>query len=98
MRRKKKPKRIQLEEMANRLDHEIRERSQAQELSARKNELLEGVREVLTDTLISSSTSHVARSSLVVAEKLTQSRFGLVGTINPEGIVQGSIHEPHRLE
>ena len=82
-----KAKRIQLEEMAERLDHEIRERAQAQISSARKNELLEGVREVLTDTLTSSSTDHVARSSLMVAEKLTlHSPFGFIGAVNPEGL------------
>ena len=73
-------KRIHQEEMTEKLDKEIRERTRAQMSSARKNELLEGVREVLTDALNSTAVSHAAASGLAVAQKLTNCRFGVIGT------------------
>ena len=79
-----KTKRVQLEKMTAKLDHEIRERTQAQVSSLRKNELLEGVREVLTDALDSTSIAQVAMSSLMVAQKMTRSRFGFLGTCDQE--------------
>ena len=83
-----KAKRLQLEKMTEKLDHEIRERTQAQITSQRKNELLEGVREVLTDALDSTTIAQVAMSSLMVVQKMINSSFGFLGTCDKEGRFQ----------
>ena len=74
--------RIKLEKMTAKLDNEIRERTRAQIDTAKKNELLEGVRELLTDALSRTTVSGAAASGLEVARKLTKSRFGVIA--NPQ--------------
>jgi PAS domain S-box-containing protein len=63
------------------------ERERAEELLLRRNVLLQRINSLLLETLTCETEADVARTCLAMAEEITQSKFGYVDEINPEGRV-----------
>jgi PAS domain S-box-containing protein len=61
---------------------DITERKQAEEQIERQNAVLTAINEVFQEALTCETEADVARTCLVVAEKLTGSKFGFIGELN----------------
>ncbi|NQT53370.1 CHASE domain-containing protein, partial [bacterium] len=64
---------------------EVAERVRAEDQIRRQTAILEGINEILRESLTCEKDEDVARCCLRVAERLTGSAFGLVGEVNPAG-------------
>ena len=64
---------------------DITELKRAEEQAVRQGVLLEAINRVLQQALICETHQEVAQASLTVAEKLTGSKFGFIGELNPAG-------------
>ena len=76
------------------LAQDITERKKAEEESARHNAVVEGINEILTAALALETEEELGTSCLAVAERITQSKFGFIGEINPEGLEDIAISNP----
>ena len=65
---------------------EVTERKQAEEELKRNNAIMTAVKEVFERALVCDSSEEVAQTCLVVAEKLTGSKFGFIGELNQAGL------------
>jgi PAS domain S-box-containing protein len=75
----------ELDQAVRSLQAEVAERTRAEEQIRRQTAVLEGINEVFRESLTCLRDEDVARTCLAVAEKLTGSRFGYVGELNPAG-------------
>ena len=66
---------------------DITERKQAEERILRQSAVLEAINTVFQEMLTCETDEEVARTCLAVAEKLTSSKFGFIGEVNPAGRV-----------
>ncbi len=66
--------------------YDITERKQAEEETARQNNLLNAINKVLQERLTCDTEEEVAQTCLAVAEELTGSKFGFIGELNPAGL------------
>jgi PAS domain S-box-containing protein len=66
---------------------DITERKRAGERVLRQSAVLAAINEVFQETLVCDTDEQVARTCLAVAEKLTGSKFGFIGEVNPAGRV-----------
>ncbi|MGD0918093.1 MAG: PAS domain S-box protein [Thermodesulfobacteriota bacterium] len=67
------------------LVQDITEQKRMQEKILRQTAVLDAVNKVLLETLTRETDEEVARSCLVVAERLTSSKFGFIGEVSPTG-------------
>ena len=65
---------------------DITERKQAEEQIVRQNAIMTAVNEVFERALVCDSSEEVAQTCLVVAAKLTGSKFGFIGELNQAGL------------
>ena len=73
---------------------DITERKEAEEALRLNNEILEGINRVLNAALTSGSEEELGTACLEVAERITGSRFGFIGEINPAGLEDIAISNP----
>jgi len=66
---------------------DITERKLAEKKIRRNNALLQGIKEIFEAGLACETDEDLAAVTLRVAEKLTGSRFGLIGEIGPDGLL-----------
>jgi len=67
------------------LNEEIEERKRADEKVRRRNALLDGINRIFHQALADVTEEELGRLCLSIAEGITQSEFGFIGEINPEG-------------
>jgi PAS domain S-box-containing protein len=65
---------------------DITERRQAEKQIHRQSKLLAAINSVFFETLTSDSEETVAKTCLKVAQEITDSKFGIIGEITPEGL------------
>ena len=68
------------------LNREITERKQAEEQIHRQSQLLAAINRIFLETLTAESEEAVATTCLKVAQEITDSKFGFIGEITPEGL------------
>lgn len=66
---------------------DITERKKAEEEIRRSNRLLKGIKRIFEAGLVCGSDEELARVVLQVAEEITDSKFGFVGEIGPDGLL-----------
>ena len=69
------------------LEKEVTERKQAQDQVLRYATVLEAINEVFQETMTCETEEELGKICLSVAEKLTGSKFGFYGELNPEGLM-----------
>jgi len=74
-------------ERTKQLQQEITERKHAEEQVLRHATVLEAINEVFQETLTCETEEELGKICLSVAEKLTGSKFGFYGELNPEGLL-----------
>jgi len=67
------------------LAKEVAERKKAEEETLRRGALLDAINRVFYEALISESEEELGKTCLAAAEELTNSKFGFINEINPEG-------------
>lgn len=67
------------------LEREIAERQKAEEKAKRQKAIEEGINRILREALTCETDEELGRVCLTVAEELTQSKFGFVDELNPQG-------------
>jgi PAS domain S-box-containing protein len=67
---------------------ETTERKQAEERIRRQNILLTEIARILSATLAAQTEEDLGRVCLAVAEEITQSKFGFIGEVGPDGLLQ----------
>ena len=60
----------------------------------RQNEILEGVNKIFQAALFARTIGDMGRICLGVAEEITQSKFGFIGKLNPEGLEEIAVSNP----
>jgi PAS domain S-box-containing protein len=65
---------------------DITERRQAEKQIHRQSKLLAAINSVFFETLTSDNEETVAKTCLKVAQEITDSKFGIIGEITPEGL------------
>ena len=65
---------------------ELVERKRVEEQILRQNKVMEGINKVFREALTCESEKEVADTCLAVAEEITESKFGLIGEVNPDGL------------
>lgn len=67
--------------------HDITERKRAEEQVRRKAEILQAINDVFREALTCKTEEQLGKTCLAVAEKLTGSKFGFLGELNAEGLM-----------
>jgi len=75
----------QLAQANTALQTEIAERIQAEEALKRQHAVLAGINRVFRESLTCTNEEQLGETCLDAAEKLTGSKFGFIGELNPEG-------------
>ena len=83
--KKIKERTAELQEANEQLISEIDERKRVKIQIERQGNLLKAINRVFVETLKATSETEVANTCLIVAQELTDSRFGFIGEITPEG-------------
>jgi len=65
---------------------DITERKGAEEQTYRRSKLLAAINRIFYETLTTDSEEAVAKTCLKVAQEITDSKFGFIGEITPEGL------------
>lgn len=65
---------------------DITEKQQTQLMLRRQTRRLEAINRVLTETLVCETEEQLGKTCLDVAEWLSESKFGLIGKVTPEGV------------
>ncbi|MCX6353428.1 MAG: PAS domain S-box protein [Candidatus Aureabacteria bacterium] len=74
-----------VKERTSQLQAENAERKKAEERARRQNTVLQGINRVLDAALTCKTEEELGRVCLIVAEDVTQSKFGFIGEINAKG-------------
>jgi len=74
-----------VKERTSQLQAENAERKKAEERARRQNTVLQGINRVLDAALTCKTEDELGRVCLIVAEEVTQSKFGFIGEINAKG-------------
>ena len=66
---------------------DITERKEAEERVRRQNTVLEGINRVLQEALTCETEEDLGHACLAIAQEVTRSRFGFIGELNAEGLL-----------